>query len=203
VNNYAEHFKSYRRDVSEEARQYASGLMQAGARKNIYAISEVVPETVERNLQQFITHSTWSTREVLDHVARDADELIDLHKNFVIYEVDPQPTIPVPLSKGPKARRLVTGQQGLSVEEFVQSCSTKDWRVYNVRETTRGSLKLRVLRQSVYVWVNQSDHRAAGGDRWRRLVHDQVQRMIEGRDRDDNANRLLGREGPSPRAGRS
>ena len=74
--SYAEHFISYRRDVSEKARQYASGLMQAGSRKNIYAISEVVPDTDERNLQQFITHSKWSTREVLDHVARDADELI-------------------------------------------------------------------------------------------------------------------------------
>ena len=74
--SYAEHFISYRRDVSEKARQYACGLMQAGARKNIYAISEVVPDTDERNLQQFITHSKWSAREVLDHVARDADELI-------------------------------------------------------------------------------------------------------------------------------
>jgi hypothetical protein len=53
VKSYAEHFKSYRRDVSEKARQYASGLMQAGSRKNIYAISEVVPDTDDRNLQQF------------------------------------------------------------------------------------------------------------------------------------------------------
>ena len=50
--------------------------MQAGSRKNIYAISEVVPDTDNRNLQQFITHSKWSAREVLDHVAHDADELI-------------------------------------------------------------------------------------------------------------------------------
>ena len=46
--------------------------MQAGSRKNIYAISEVVPDTNDRNLQQFITHSKWSAREVLDHVAHDA-----------------------------------------------------------------------------------------------------------------------------------
>src|SRR5262249_60158920 len=50
--------------------------MQAGSRKNIYAISEVVPDNDNRNLQQFITHSKWSACEVLDHVARDADELI-------------------------------------------------------------------------------------------------------------------------------
>jgi hypothetical protein len=57
VMSYAEHFISYRRDVSEQARQYACGLMQAGSRKNIYAISEVVPDTDSRNLQQFVTHS--------------------------------------------------------------------------------------------------------------------------------------------------
>jgi hypothetical protein len=76
VKSYVEHFISYRRDVFEQARQYASGFMHAGSPKNIYAISEVVPDTDGRNLQQFITHSKWSTREVLDHVARDADELI-------------------------------------------------------------------------------------------------------------------------------
>ena len=76
VNSYAELFVSYRRDVSEKARQYVSGLMQAGSRKNIYAISEAVPDSDDRNLEQFITHSKWSGREVLDQVARDADELI-------------------------------------------------------------------------------------------------------------------------------
>jgi SRSO17 transposase len=289
VNSYAELFVSYRRDVSEKARQYVSGLMQAGSRKNIYAISEAVPDSDDRNLEQFITHSKWSGRAVLDHVARDADELIgdaseaallidesgfakqgkmsvgasrqylgrlgkvdngqvavfgvlakgrfataidtrlylpkewtddaqrcnkagipaservfktksqlaleiveqarrngvrfgwvgadagygsgpdflfalddagesfliDVHKSFVIYEVDPQSTIPGPSRNGRKARELTSGQQ--SVEAFVESCSTKDWRLYNVRETTRGSLKLRVLRKSVYVWDKQSE----------------------------------------------
>ena len=35
-----------------------------------------VPDTDDRNLQQFITHSKWSARELLDHVAHDANELI-------------------------------------------------------------------------------------------------------------------------------
>jgi SRSO17 transposase len=82
--------------------------------------------------------------------------LIDIHKSFVIYEVDPQPRVPESSSKGRRASRLMTGQKSLSVEKFVESCSA-DWRVHNVRETTRGSLKLRVLRKSVYVWDNQSE----------------------------------------------
>ena len=309
VKSYAAHFKSYRRDVSEKARQYASGLMQAGSRKNIYAISEVVPDTDERNLQQFITHSQWSAREVLDHVAQNADELIgdatdaaliidesgfakqgkmsvgasrqylgrlgkvdngqvavfgvlakgrfataidtrlylpkewsddvercnkagvpenervfktknqlaleiveqarrngvrfgwvgadagygsgpdflfaladaghtfliDVHKSFVIYGVDRQLRIQEPSSNGQKARRSVTGHEGLSVEEFVQSCSAKDWRLYNVRQTTRGSLKLRVLRKSVYVWDKQNGQ----GRRYELLVTEN----LDGQDR--------------------
>jgi SRSO17 transposase len=291
VMSYAEHFISYRRDVSEKARQYASGLMQAGSRKNIYAISEVVPDTDERNLQQFITHSKWSTREVLDHVARDANELIgdatdaaliidesgfakqgkmsvgtsrqylgrlgkvdngqvavfgvlakgrfataidtrlylpkewtddpercnradipeseqvfktknelaleiveqahrngvrfgwvgadagygsgpdflfaledaghtflvDVHKSFVVQELDRQAAIPAaPSSKGPKGKSSITRKKGMSVEELVKLCCPKDWRVCMVRETTRGSLRLRALRKSVQVWDKQS-----------------------------------------------
>ena len=282
--------------------------MQAGSRKNIYAISEVVPDTDDRNLQQFITHSKWSAREVLDHVARDADELIgdatqgaliidesgfakqgkmsvgasrqylgrlgkvdngqvavfgvlakgrfataidtrlylpkewtddvercnkagipqservfktknqlaleiveqarrngvrfgwvgadagygsgpdflfaladaghtfliDVHKSFVIYEVDPQPK-PGSSTKGRKPNGSISEQTSLSVQQFVQSCSTKDWRLYNVRETTRGSLKLRVLRKSVYVW----DKQRGKGRRYELLVTE----SLDGQDR--------------------
>jgi SRSO17 transposase len=76
VKSYAEHFRSYRHDVSDKARQYASGLMQAGARKNMDRMAEVVPDSKSRNLQQFLTHSKWDAREVIEHVGRDADELL-------------------------------------------------------------------------------------------------------------------------------
>jgi hypothetical protein len=105
----------------------------------------------------------------------DAGEsfLIDVHKSFVIYEVAPQSTIPAPSRNGRKASELTSGQQ--SVEAFVESCSTKDWRLYNVRETTRGSLKLRVLRKSVYVW----DKHSGKGRRYELLVTE----SLDGQDR--------------------
>jgi len=81
VNNYAEHFQSYRHDVSDKARQYASGLMQAGSRKNMDRMAEVVPNSKSRNLQQFLTHSKWNHREVIDHVAQDANKLLGDVKN--------------------------------------------------------------------------------------------------------------------------
>lgn len=76
VNTYTEHFQSYRHEVSDKARQYACGLMQCGSRKNMDRMAEVVPEAKSRNLQQFLTHSKWDYRGVMDHVARDADGLL-------------------------------------------------------------------------------------------------------------------------------
>jgi SRSO17 transposase len=76
VKNFSEHFRSHRHDVTDKARQYASGLMQAGSRKNMDRMSEVVPEAKSRNLQQFLTHSKWDARAVIDHVAHDGNELI-------------------------------------------------------------------------------------------------------------------------------
>ena len=73
VDTYTQHFQSYRHDVSEKARQYACGLMQAGSRKNMDRMAEVVPESKSRNLQQFLTHSKCDHREVIDHVAQDVD----------------------------------------------------------------------------------------------------------------------------------
>ena len=53
------------------------------------------------------------------------DFLIDVHKSFVIYGVGRQLRIHEPSSNGQKARRLISARESLSVEEFVQACSTK------------------------------------------------------------------------------
>jgi SRSO17 transposase len=88
VKNFSHHFKSYRHDVTDKARQYACGLMQAGTRKNMDRMEEVVPDSKSRNLQQFLTHSKWDARGVMDHVAREADELIGdpVHTGLLIDE---------------------------------------------------------------------------------------------------------------------
>ena len=47
--------------------------MQAGPRKNMDRMEEVVPGAKSRNLQQLLTHSKWNARDVIDHVAREVD----------------------------------------------------------------------------------------------------------------------------------
>ena len=81
VDTYTEHFQSYRHDVSDKARQYACGLMQSGSRKNMDRMAEVVPESKSRNLQQFLTHSKWNHRDVIDHVAQHVDKFLGDHRN--------------------------------------------------------------------------------------------------------------------------
>ena len=88
VRDFSEHFRSYRHDVTEKARQYASGLMQGGSRKNMDRMAEVVPDSKSRNLQQFLTHSKWDARTVIDHVARETNEHLgdDQRAGFLIDE---------------------------------------------------------------------------------------------------------------------
>ena len=76
VKTYNQHFRSYRHDVSDKARQYMCGLMQGGERKNMLHMAEIVPNAKSRNLQQFLTHSQWSARAVLDQVAREVNALV-------------------------------------------------------------------------------------------------------------------------------
>ena len=76
MKSYTTHFILPTRDASDKARQYARGLMQAGPKKNMDRMAEVVPDSKSRNLQQFLTHSPWDTRAVIDHVAYDVNDLI-------------------------------------------------------------------------------------------------------------------------------
>jgi SRSO17 transposase len=44
-------------------------------------MDEPVPESKSRNLQQFLTHSKWDHRGVMDHVAQDVDKHLDNERN--------------------------------------------------------------------------------------------------------------------------
>ena len=291
VKSFSHHFQFYRHDVTEKARQYASGLMQAGTRKNMDRMAEVVPDSKSRNLQQFLTHSKWSADNVIDQVAREgngylgdkkragllidesgfvkqgkrsvgvarqwlgrigkvdngqvavfgalgngrfaipvdvrlylpkswtgdpkrckeagipeADRIfrtkeelaldivlkarqrglrfgwvgadggygkgpgfcmaldrmgelfvVDLHSDFTVYLDDPKPYIPEKESKrGRKFTRYRTDAKSYEVREVVETFKLSDQPILKVRNTSRGPLKVRVLRVPVYVWDGES-----------------------------------------------
>ena len=292
VNSYSQHFQSYRHDVSDKARQYASGLMQAGSRKNMDRMAEVVPEAKSRNLQQFLTHSKWNSGEVIEHVARDADKLlgdrtdacllidesgfakqgrgsvgvcrqwlgrlgkvdngqvavfgalsngqfatpvdvrlylpeqwvedpdrcqqagvpederqfrtkpelgleivrharennlrfgwvgadagygkgpgfcnaldemgeafvVDVHADFHVYLQDPQPYVPEKTkNRGGPFTKYRTDQESIEVRDVLTSIPAQRWKTVTLRKTTRGVLKVRICRMTVYVWDGKSE----------------------------------------------
>ena len=75
VDQYAAHFKAHKRNVSHRAHQYLKGLLQASQR-NMEKMAEVVPQTDEQALQQFLSDSPWDYQAVMDHVASDANALL-------------------------------------------------------------------------------------------------------------------------------
>ena len=292
MDNFIKHFQSYQHDVSDKARQYASGLMQAGSRKNMDRMAEIVPGSKSRNLQQFLTHSKWNHRDVIDHVAQDVDELlgderdacllidesgfakqgrgsvgvsrqwlgrlgkvdngqvavfgalvngqyaapidtrlylpeewtddpkrcesagvpeaerrfrtkpefaleivrharennfrfgwvgadagygkgpgfsialdkmgetfvVDVHSDFHVYLEDPEPYLPEKTNKrGRPFEKYQTDKKSIEVRNAVSSFSARSWKKMTLRDTTRGALKVRICRSTVYVWDGESE----------------------------------------------
>ena len=74
---FSGHFRLKTRNVYDQAGEYLRGLIQAPLRKrNMERMAEVVPETNEQRLQNFLTESPWSHRAVMDDVARHADQIV-------------------------------------------------------------------------------------------------------------------------------
>ena len=70
--------------MAETARQYLCGLMQADKR-NMERMAEAVPDSDEQVLQNFLTHSSWDHRAVMDRVAHSADERIGAEVDAGLY----------------------------------------------------------------------------------------------------------------------
>ena len=85
VDQYAEHFKVHKRNVSCRAQQYLKGLLQA-AQRNMEKTAEVVPQTDEQALQQFLSDSPWDYQAVMDHVASDANVLLGRNDSALLLD---------------------------------------------------------------------------------------------------------------------
>jgi SRSO17 transposase len=68
-------FRSGNHSVAATAQQYLCGLMQA-EKRNMERMSEAVPDSDEQVLQNFLTHSAWDYRPVMDQVAKNADHWV-------------------------------------------------------------------------------------------------------------------------------
>lgn len=74
-NEFGELFRSGNHSVVKTAQRYLCGLMQA-QKQNMERMAEAVPDSDQQVLQNFLTHSYWDYRAVMDRVASKADALI-------------------------------------------------------------------------------------------------------------------------------
>ena len=50
--------------------------MEAGTRKNMDRMAEMVPDSAHQAIHQFISNSRWDSQAVLDRVSSNTDELV-------------------------------------------------------------------------------------------------------------------------------
>jgi SRSO17 transposase len=77
-------FRSGNHNVMGTAQQYLCGLMQA-EKRNMERMAEAVPDSDDQVLQNFLTHSSWDHRAVMDRVARKADTLLGADRDVGLY----------------------------------------------------------------------------------------------------------------------
>lgn len=83
--------------------------------------------------------------------------VVDVHSDLRVYLQDPQPYIPRHTkTRGPKPTQYRTDVKAVEVKDVVERFGLCDQPILKVRSTTRGPLKVRVLRVPVYVWDGQS-----------------------------------------------
>jgi SRSO17 transposase len=83
--------------------------------------------------------------------------VVDLHSDFRVYLEDPQPYIPQKTSKrGREYIRYKTDAENLEVKEIIEREGLCNQPVLELRNTTRGPLKVQALRLPVYVWDGES-----------------------------------------------
>lgn len=76
TEEFADLFRSGKHNVVSAAHQYMRGLMQA-EKRNMERMTEAVPDIDYQVLQNFLTHSSWDFRPVMDRVALKTSALME------------------------------------------------------------------------------------------------------------------------------
>jgi SRSO17 transposase len=84
AEDFEDLFRSGNHNVTFTAQQYLCGLMQA-EKRNMERMAEAVPDSDDQVLQNFLTHSSWDHRAVMDRVARKADSLLGADRGVGLY----------------------------------------------------------------------------------------------------------------------
>jgi SRSO17 transposase len=83
--------------------------------------------------------------------------VVDLHSDFQVYLEPPKPYIPEKdHRRGRKPTRYKIDEKSITVKDIVDRMGLCTQPVLKLRDTTRGKLKVRVLRIPVYIWDEEA-----------------------------------------------
>jgi len=89
----------------------------------------------------------------------DKNFIVDIPENFSVYLKDPAPFLPRRKNKvGRKFKKLVPRTKPVAVATVFNSIATDEWVPVNVRETTKGTLRLLAYRQQIHTWDGKEKH---------------------------------------------
>ena len=87
----------------------------------------------------------------LDNV--DETFIVDVHKDHKIFLEDPKPIVPDPQpGKGCPPKNLQAQTVSIRIDKWAASQPESTWHVEELRESTKGTIKVEVLQRRVWVW---------------------------------------------------
>ena len=85
--------------------------------------------------------------------------IVDVPENFFVYLKDPKPFLPRRKEKvGRKFKNRQSRSEAVAVATVFDSIASDAWSTVTVRETTKGTLRLRAYRQRIYTWDGEEKH---------------------------------------------
>jgi SRSO17 transposase len=79
--------------------------------------------------------------------------MVDLHSNQMIYLENPEPHVPSAEGvRGRKPTRLQTEGKAITIQSWASTQPENAWQEVAVRHTTKGILRVKVLRRMVWLW---------------------------------------------------
>ena len=79
---YRLRFKVHRRDISEQAFSYMTGLLKCDkGKKNMERMKEEIPDIEYHHYQHFISNSPWDASGVIGQVGEELSELLEGEKH--------------------------------------------------------------------------------------------------------------------------
>lgn len=99
--------------------------------------------------------------------------VVDVHKNQRVYLQDPDPSVPATPAgqRGRRCSKLVAACRPVEVAAWAQAQPDEAWEPLTLRDSSKGELRVEVLRQEVWLW----DKKEPSAHRWQLIVRREIE----------------------------